>query len=436
MATYDNEIITGGKKWMFHQYFKVATWAHYTGQLLTGKMSFASYRNILPRVLRVFNIIKVNKVVKVRGVYKMHIYLPAFPSRSCWVVLDKFGLMDKMPEEIPPASVLVSMTKACPYNCEHCYQKLDSTKEMDITMLQYTMVKLQELGVGYINIEGGEPLIRFERLMDMMKVIDDRAEVWVNTTGYKVTKEQIQRMKESGVFGVMISIHHPDPKVHDGFVRHKGAHKQAVKALKMFKKGGIATMINCTGTQDLVKDDGFDRIMDIAKDTGCMMVQLIHEKPAGGWMGKNDTMKPKYVKRLLDLHYKYNNNPDYLDYPPVSSQVFESVKQHFGCTAGGIERFYINVEGEVQPCEFVNVTFGNVMEEDFVDIYKRMRRFYAVPHTNWICCTEAARVAKEVSKLKKKKTPLPKKESAHVMKKFDFGKETELYKPMGLYKKR
>ena len=76
----------------------------------------------------------------------------------------------------------------------------------------------------------------------------------------------------------------------------------------------------------------------------------------------------------------------------------------YGCTAGGIERFYVNANGDVQPCEFVNVSFGNVNEEDFNNIYRRMRKYFRDPRTNWICCTEQARW-RRLSGLRAKYTP-------------------------------
>ncbi|MGA1872951.1 MAG: radical SAM protein [Thermoplasmatota archaeon] len=324
----------------------------------------------------------------------------------------------------------------------------DSDRSYDLSALRYCMTggapmpvevmkdvtrKIKDLGASYFNIEGGEPLIRFDRLLEMLSVLGDTEEVWVNTTGFSLTEEKAVKMREAGVFGVMVSIHHPDPAKHDAFVGHEGAFDIAVGALRTFKKAGISTMINCTGTQALVDGDGFDRIMEIAKDAGCAMVQLIHEKPAGAWMEKDDTMGAEYLRRLQELHRKYNSNRVKRAYPPISSQAFESRLDEFGCTAGAIERFYINANGDVQPCEFVNVSFGNVTEEDFDDIYERMRSRFVDPRTSWICCTEQQRVSNAFRSSGQRNTPLSKERSAEVIGKFDRGGKTPIYSRMGLY---
>jgi MoaA/NifB/PqqE/SkfB family radical SAM enzyme len=229
-----------------------------------------------------------------------------------------------------PTSVLLSMTKACNYNCPHCYQKNDIMKDIPIEQLEKLEKQIQDLKISFINIEGGEPLLRFDRLLAMLDSIDDRSEVWVNTTGFSLTEEKATRMKKAGIFGVMVSLHHWQKEKHDNFVGKKGAYDTALNALKIFNKLGISTAINCTATQEMIDKGGFDKIMQIAKENNIAIVQLIHEKPAGAWISKKDTLNEEYVKKLYDIHIKYNSLKGY---PAVSSQVFESTENNFGCTA-------------------------------------------------------------------------------------------------------
>lgn len=408
---------------------------HYTGRLLIGKIGFKQYFLLLKRALLFLEKVQVNKVVKTRGVYKMHIYFPAFPTKAFFIGLDKFLATENNEFEPYPTSVLLSIGKGCGNNCKHCYQRFDKQEDLPLEKLKEVTSRLLDLKISFINIEGGEPLIKFDRLTEVLKIIENKAEVWVNTNGFMLTKEKARIMMGLGVFGVMVSLHHWDKNKHDVFVGKNGSFEEAINALKIFKEVGISTAINCVGTQELLKDNGFDKIMEIAKEEGCSIVQLIHEKPAGAWVGKKDTTLDKnYLKKLYNYHLIYNMDKKFKDYPLVSSQVYESTKNNFGCTAGGIERFYINGNGDVQPCEFINVSFGNVNKEDFLDIYRRMRIVFSKPRTNWLCCTEHEKINKELIKQKNKITPLSEEKSKRIIESFNFGEETPVYKKMNLYK--
>lgn len=433
MVIYKNKFITGYRKFIFFQYLKLYVFLRYTLLLLVGKINFKQYSNLIKRASLFLEKVKANKVVKTKGVYKIHIYFPAFPTRAFFIALDKFLILEKDELNPYPTSVLLSIGKGCGNKCKHCYQRFDKRDDLQLDKLKEVVQKLQDLKISFINIEGGEPMLKFNRLKEVMSVIDDRSEFWINTSGFLVTEEKAKQMEKQGVFGVMVSLHHWNEKKHDEFVGRKGSFREAIDSLKIFNKAGLSTIINCVGTQELLKDKGFDKIMEIAKKEGCAIVQLIHEKPAGAWINKKDTLNKKYMGRLSDYHLIYNLDKKYKNFPAVSSQAFESQPNNFGCTAGGIERFYINGNGDIQPCEFVNVSFGNVNEEDFFEIYKRMRKVFDKPRMKWICCTEHERINKELQKMKPKLTPLSKEKSKKIIDNFDLGNETPLYSKMKLY---
>lgn len=424
------EFITGIKRFFFDIYLCSYIFLKYTLILIRREISFKQYIIFFKRLLLFYSHLRNNKVVKIGNVYKIHLYLPSFPTKAFFIAIDKFLLLDQDP---PPTSMLLSMTKACPYNCPYCYQKFDKGEDLQIEKLLEVTTKIQNTGISLINIEGGEPLVKFDRLIKLLKHIDERAEVWVNTTGYGLTPDKAKRLKEAGIFGVMVSLHHWDKEKFDGFLNKKGAFETALSALEMFPKVGIATVINCCPSKQLLDEGGFDKIMDIAKKYGCSLVQLIHWKPAGGWLGKESPMDKDTIDKLYNYHLVYNKSKRYKNHPAVASQVYESAKQNFGCTAGGIERFYINANGGFQPCEFLNVSFGNIQDESFNVLFKRMRSFFKKPATKWLCCTECEKI-EAMLKDNSMSIPLPKDKTILLAQEWDRGEEVPLYVKMGLYK--
>jgi MoaA/NifB/PqqE/SkfB family radical SAM enzyme len=76
-------------------------------------------------------------------------------------------------------------------------------------------------------------------------------------------------------------------------------------------------------------------------------------------------------KKLVALQDRYNRDGritvNYLGH-------FEG-REHFGCNAGH-KMVYVDAFGDVSPCVFVPMTFGNVMERHVGDIFADMRRHF------------------------------------------------------------
>lgn len=411
----------------------ITIFARYFVLLLGRQSSFKQYLIFVKRIILLSKVLSYNKAVYVNDVYKIHLYLPGFPSKAFYKAIDKFLILS---EETIPTTVVFSMTKACGYNCTHCYQKNDGGEDLPTDKLIKVAQDIQNVGVSMFDIEGGEPLLKFDRLLKLIQSLDEKNEIWINTTGHTLTYEKALKLKQANLFGVMVSIHHWLPEEHDKFVGKKGAFAIAVSAIKTFQRVGINTVINCCPSFEMINDGGIEKIMEVARTLNCSFVQFIHEKPAGAWLKRGNTLMDKeLLDSLCKKHITFNHKRMLKDYPSVSMQVFESSPLAFGCTAGGIERFYVNAHGEVQPCEFLNVSFGNVQKEEFIEIYKRMRNRFKKPTLSWLCNTECASITKYIIDNNVTSFPLKKEIAAQFIERFDNSKEVPLYQRMKLCEK-
>ncbi|MCK5346439.1 MAG: radical SAM protein, partial [Candidatus Heimdallarchaeota archaeon] len=394
---------------VFKYLFKVAPW---------------KYPKFLRRALVLLLNFHHNKIVKVFNGYKLQLYLPAYPSSAFFYALENKLL--KTPPS--PVTVVFSMTKACSYKCPHCYQMNDKGSDLEESMLIETLLKVRDKGVAMFDIEGGEPFLRFERLHNLIKVLDKRSEIWVNTTGAEVSEDKLLALKKNGLFGLMISIHSPDSHIHDAFTGIKGSFDVACNTIKLCKQLGLVAAINSVLSEDEIKNGKLDDLMKLSREYHADFVQLIHPKPSGRWLNKKDHMQKEksFIFEIEQAHLLYNSK-DKLDYPSLAAQVFEERKEGLGCTAGAVDRFYINAAGEVQPCEFLNISFGNVNEEDFEILFKRMRFYFQEPCNNWLCCTQAENISDLMIKHNLESTPVPWKYTQGLVDNWDRGSITKLY---------
>ncbi len=199
---------------------------HFAGEVLRGRMGLATYPRFLYRALLFLGAVRHNKIVRRGGLYKLQLYVPAYPTRAFFHTLEK--LYRAQPG---PVSVVLSMTRACSYRCPHCYQQRDRGQDLDMGALLSAVEGMQDLGVTMFDIEGGEPLLRSERLIELLGAIDDRAESWINTTGAGLNDELLAKLRTAGLAGVMISLHAPDPATHDAFTGVPGSFAVACQSL-------------------------------------------------------------------------------------------------------------------------------------------------------------------------------------------------------------
>ena len=423
-------LLIGWRKRLLHARVALHVVVHFAAEVLRGRMPPAVYPRFLRRALLFLNTVRDNKVVRRGRLYKLQLYIPAYPSRAFFYTLEK--LYRPAPG---PVSVVFSMTRACDYHCPHCYQRLDRGKDLELPLLIDIAREMQALGVSFFDIEGGEPLLCADRLIELLRAIDDRAEIWVNTTGAHLTDTLAADLRRAGLAGVMVSVHSPDPVQHDAFTGVPGSFTVACRALRLFAENGVFTAINCCPGPELVAAGGLERIFDLARDLGCAFVQVIHGKSAGGWLGQPAEAQaaPEMIAKLRSLHLAYNTRREHRHHPCIAAQVFDEREDLFGCTAGGVDRFYVGADGEVQPCEFLNVSFGNVRAEPFRVIFARMRSYFRRPGTDWLCCTQAESIAAILRERGLARTPIPWEVTREIIGGWKKGSETLLYRKLGIY---
>ena len=390
-----------------------------------------AYVRFLRRALRLLLVFRHNSVIPVFNGYKLHLYLPAYPSRAFFYAIE--SKLIRRPAG--PTTVVFSMTKACEYRCKHCYQRLDPGAELDEGAMLDVAQGVCDAGVAMFDIEGGEPFLRFERLLSLVRALDERCEIWVNTTGAHATPERLQQLKDAGLFGVMVSIHSTDASRHDELTGIDGAFGTAVEVLKLAKGMGIVTAFNTVLAEDEVRAGGVDTLMDFARELACDYVQLIHPKPAGAWLEREEGMQrdADVLEQIRALHVLYNSRRRRA-FPSLAAQVFEESEAVLGCTAGAVDRFYVGGSGDVQPCEFLNLSFGNVKEEPFDAILARMRAVFEEPCCDWLCCTQAGAIHRLMVEHGVTQTPVPWELTRKLVAEWQRGKPTPVYRKLGVYR--
>lgn len=284
---------------------------------------------------------------------------------------------------VPSGIVSLSTTNSCPYSCSFCSTNArhDLSTDVDEELLGRTIDTMQELGVPFLILHGGEPFYRYDRFLHLVKHVRPETCLWLFTTGYGVTAERARELKENGLFGAWVSLDHYNPRVHNRLRGHPDAFDNVCRAIEHFRTAGIYPCLSLVPPDDLYSPAEFKRYYDLAKELGVGEIRVMERKPSGREACRGVTPHSPVLSRLQkELHA----DPAYKNHPPISGlSTWLETDPALGCQCR-FEYLFVTSTGEVQPCEATEISFGNIQEEDFTTIYERARRAFSKPSTGCI----------------------------------------------------
>ncbi len=300
--------------------------------------------------------------------------------------------------EFLPKWIAWEITRKCNLRCVHCR----SSSEMEIQgHPDFTLEEAYRLIddiVSYaqpvVVLSGGEPLTRRDVFEIARYGTDKGLRMCLATNGTLVTDEICEKIKQSGIRIVSLSLDGADETVHDDFRSQKGAFAGTINAAHLFKKHGIEFIINSSFTKR--NQEQIPRVYRLAKELGATAWYMFMIVPTGrGEEIMNELISKEDYDKILDWHYDMEKEEDLMLVRPTCAPHYyrvqlqrakeegEKVKRRTlkfstggskGCLAGQLICL-IDVDGNVLPCSYFNLPAGNVREKSFKEIWENSDLF-------------------------------------------------------------
>lgn len=286
-------------------------------------------------------------------------------------------------------------TRSCNLSCVHCraaahngpYEGELSTEESFKLLDQ-----ISETGSPIIILTGGEPLLRPDIFEIASYGTKKGLRMVMAPNGTLVTKEIAQKMSESGIKRISISLDGADKESHDKFRGVDGAFDGAMMGIENAKKAGIEFQINTTITKSNL--DQIPEILATAEKLGAVAHHIFLLVPTGRgkYISDQEITAAEYERTLnwfydqrdkTPLQLKATCAPHY--YRILRQRAKEEGKKITfeshgldavtrGCL-GGIGFCFISHTGTVQPCGFLHTDCGNIKEKSFGEIWNKSKTF-------------------------------------------------------------
>lgn len=302
------------------------------------------------------------------GHWTVHSHLPPLNHRA-------FGrfINDHLLERIDgPSHAQIGLTNDCPQSCAYCYNRDRRGRAMDTETILRTVRELKEMGVCWLGLTGGEPLLN----NDIARIVSSAAAdcaVKLFTTGSTLTREKAQELKQAGLFSVSVSLDHWLPEIHDRNRGLTGAFATALAAIDIFKKtGGIQVGVSAVIGKEMIRRGQVEEFLEFLQGLGIDEAWLCEAKPAVAAFQDEDLVINEAERgQLAHIQDEYNRRSgmtvNYLGH-------FEG-REFFGCNAGH-KMVYVDACGEVSPCVFTPMTFGNIRSRSVKEIFTEMKSHF------------------------------------------------------------
>ena len=271
-----------------------------------------------------------------------------------------------------PDQTSIGITTRCPNNCIHCGASDVSGAEMPLSLVKSVIDQTLDLGTYLISFDGGEPMIRKDITQMVAHVDKERAIATSFASGYGLSESLACELKNAGMYAVRVSLDGHNASEHDRMRGRAGAFDDATNGIANALGAGLLVDMFVVVSPGNI--DHLDDFYSLACDLGVHEVSLYEIIAVGRWMDHEDeVITSGDVSRLKDFQKRINSQPDG---PRVTAFPYFMGPDLFGCFAGR-RWMHVTAAGDVLPCAYTPLSFGNVCEEKLIDVWKRIGKHQA-----------------------------------------------------------
>ena len=295
----------------------------------------------------------------------------------------------------PPLRLLAwEITRRCNLACVHCRAGAENECYPDELTTEQGLRMLDDVAsMGHqsvIILTGGEPLLRG----DVFQMAEHGHKLGLRmvmaTNGTILTPEIVDKIKESGIQRLSISLDGHTAASHDDFRAVPGSFHKALAGIELLKRGGVEFQINTTITRRNVHK--LDQILELVKNLDAVAWHVFLLVPTGrGLEVADETIDAAQYEDVLHWFYDARGSlqlkatcaPHYyrIMRQRARAENVDVTMKTFGLDAitrgclGGVGFCFLSHTGQVQPCGYLDLDCGQIKDAPFSEIWQNSNIF-------------------------------------------------------------
>jgi mycofactocin radical SAM maturase len=281
-----------------------------------------------------------------------------------------------------PICLTWELTYACNLQCIHCLSSSGQRDERELSTAEAKKIldDLRDLQVFYINIGGGEPMVRRDFFELLEYSVANGIGVKFSTNGAFIDEEKAQRLAAMDYLDIQISLDGVDAATNDA-VRGEGSYDMAIRAMENLKAANFGQFkISVVVTRHNVSQ--LDQFKALADHYGAQL-RITRLRPAGRGADTWHELHPTNAQQreIYNWLLKHGENVLTGDSFFHLNALGESLPGLNMCGAGRVVCL-IDPIGDVYACPFVihdEFKAGNVRDEGgFSRVWKQSDLFLSL----------------------------------------------------------
>ena len=275
--------------------------------------------------------------------------------------------MEENGEHVPPF-LIASITSSCNLHCSGCYSRCNSATEDSEPVDQLSdddwkrvFKEADELGVSFILLAGGEPLLR----RGVIEAAGKKPSILfpIFTNGTFMTEKYFEEFDKCRNLIPIMSIEGGKEATDNR--RGDGVYDKLISNMDTLKQNGIIFGASVTVTTENIREVASESFINMLSEKGCKAVIFVEFVPVSE---NSEHLAPgdedrEYLKGEIMRLRKEHEEMVFVSFPGDE-------KSSGGCIAAGRGFFHINSHGGAEPCPFSPYSDINVKDTSLREAMK------------------------------------------------------------------
>lgn len=276
----------------------------------------------------------------------------------------------------------IETTRKCNLRCRDCYNHQFKNRDKELSAEETINVIEDSIPIGLeiASFTGGEPLLEYEKLMEILRYSKSRGlEAGLLTNGLLANERVIRDLEKLGLDWARISLDGSNNRTNS--LTRGNSFDGTLEAIKRFNASKIYTILRTTVHKGNVGNLG--EIANLALKLGVPKIEfqpyiLLTEEEINNKFDLSAEMREKAATELIRAKREYKGKIDI----SLLSGWFEFLSPEYGedvapkpyqsflhFDAKKVNGLYIDAFGEIRACACNSTSLGNIRRNSIVDVF-------------------------------------------------------------------